>query len=188
MEKDDKKLIEDFLDGDTQAFALLVEHNIKLVYRYVFRMTKNTEDAEDITQETFVKIWRNLHKFDFDKNFRTWILGIAHNTAIDTLRKRKSFAFSDFEIPDGADSISDTIADTAPLPPEIFARAEQRKLLDSALAQISPLYREILMLSLEEELTFNEIGIIFNKPLNTVKSQYRRALMTLRKILESSAQ
>lgn len=178
---EDKKLIEDYLGGDTGAFAVLVEYNLKLIYRYALRMTRDVEDAEDITQETFVKLWRNLHKFDLDKNFRTWLLGIAHNTAIDILRKKKDFVFSDFDNEVG--DFSETIVDPTPLPPEIFAQAEQKKLLDNALGQLSPASRETLTLYFESDLTFAEIGTIVNKPLNTVKSQHRRALSALRKIL-----
>lgn len=181
MEIDDKKLIADYLEGDTEALAILVERNLKLIYRYAFRMTRDVEDAQDITQETFVKLWRNIEKFDLDKNFRTWLLGIAHNTALDLLRKKKDFVFSDFDNETGG--FSETIVDPAPLPPEIFERAEKKELLDDALGQISPTYREILTLYYEEDLTFAEIGTILNKPLNTVKSQHRRALSALKKIL-----
>lgn len=181
MEDEDKKLIANYLEGDTEALAILVEHNLKLVYRYAFRITRDVEDAQDITQETFVKLWRNIRKFDLDKNFHTWLLSIAHNTAIDLMRKRKDFVFSDFDNETG--DFSETIADPAPLPAEIFERAEKKKLLDDALGQISPTYREILTLYYEEDLTFAEIGTILNKPLNTVKSQHRRALSALKKIL-----
>lgn len=180
METEDKKIIEDYLLGNTGAFEVLVERNLRLVYRYAFRMARDKEDAEDIAQETFAKLWRNMRKFDTDKNFRTWLLGIAHNTAIDLLRKRKDFVFSDFDNEGG--DFSETIVDPAPLPPEIFERAEKNKLLDDALGQISPASREILTLYYEEDLTFNEIGTILNKPLNTVKSQHRRALLALKKI------
>lgn len=182
MEAQDKKLIADYLEGDTDALALLIERNLKLVYRYAFRLARDAEDAEDITQETFVKLWRNIEKFDVNKSFRTWLLGIAHNTAIDLLRKRRAFVFSDFDNETG--DFSETIVDTAPLPPEIFERAEKKKLLDDALGQLSPTSREILALYYEEALTFNEIGTILNKPLNTIKSQHRRAMVALRKILE----
>lgn len=184
MEDEDKKLIAEYLAGDGEALAKLVEHNLKLIYRYAFRLARDEEDAEDITQETFVKLWRNIGKFDLDKNFRTWLLGIAHNTAIDLLRKKKVFVFSDFDNEGG--DFSETIADLTPLPPEIFARAEQKKLLDDALGQLSPASREILTLYYESDLTFAEIGAILNKSLNTVKSQHRRALQSLRKILESA--
>ncbi|MFZ2303379.1 MAG: RNA polymerase sigma factor [Minisyncoccia bacterium] len=184
MDTRDNELILGYIEGDTEALTEIVARNIGLVYRYALRMTKDIEQAEDITQETFVKLWRNIHKFDTEKNFRTWILGIAHNTAIDFLRKRKISVFSDFDTKDERNAITDTLADIAPLAPEIFEKEETKKLLDSALEQISPMHHEVLALYYEEDLTFNEIGEILNKPLNTVKSQYRRALEELRKILE----
>lgn len=186
METDDKKFIADYLHGDEDALALLFAGNLQLVYRFAYRLTRDAHDAEDITQETFVKLWRNLQKFDSDKNFKTWLLSIAHNTAIDVLRKRRNFVFSDFDTKDGGNSIVDTLADDMPLPPELFSRAEERGLLDVALGKLTPVYREILVLHHEDELTFNDIGIILDKPLNTVKSQYRRAILTLRSFLENT--
>lgn len=183
MEDEDKKLTASYLNGDTEALAKLVERNLGLVYRYGFRMTRNDEDAQDVAQETFVKLWRNIQKFDSSKNFRTWLLGIAHNTAIDLLRKKKDIIFSDVNNIEEGGSFEESIVDVAPLPLEVFEQAEQKKLLDNALGQISPASREVLILYHEENLTFAQIGAILNKPLNTVKSQYRRALVSLRKIL-----
>lgn len=186
MDTRDNELILEYIEGDTEALEEIVARNIGLVYRYALRMTMDVEQAQDITQETFVKLWRNIHKFDTERNFRTWLLGIAHNTAIDFLRKRKIFVFSDFNTRDDGNEIIDTLADTAPLPPELFEQAERKELLAHALEEISPMLREVLALYYEEGLTFNEIGEILNKPLNTVKSQHRRALEALRKILEGN--
>lgn len=185
MEVDDKKLIADYLEGDSEALTALIQHNLKLVYRFAFRMVGNQQDAEEITQDTLVKLWRNAKKFNPEQNFRTWLLSIAHNTAVDLLRKRKSFVFSDFDT-DERMSIEETIADPAPLPVEILMRAEEKMLLDKALAQISFTHKEVLILHYQEQLTFNEIGVIMNKPLNTVKSHHRRGLVALRKILEGA--
>lgn len=185
MEVDDKKLISDYLEGDSEALTALIQHNLKLVYRFVFRMVGDQQEAEEVAQDTFVKVWRNAKKYNPEQNFRTWLLSIAHNTAIDLLRKRRSFVFSDFNTEEGMD-IEETIADPAPLPVEILIQAEERKLLDGALAQLSLIHREVLILHYQEQLTFNEIGIILNKPLNTVKSHHRRALAALKKQLEGS--
>jgi RNA polymerase sigma-70 factor (ECF subfamily) len=184
MDPDDKKLVTDFLEGDSEALGGLLERYLNLVYRFAFRITRDSHDAEDVTQATFIKVWHNLHKFDVEKNFRTWLLSIAHNSAIDLLRKRKSFVFSDFDTLEGGNSITDALPDPTPLPPEIFSRAEDKKFLDSALSELSPAFQEILILHHEEGLTFSEISSIVSKPLNTVKSQYRRALLTLRRNLE----
>lgn len=185
MGVDDKKLISDYLEGDSEAFTALIQHNLKLVYRFAFRMVGNQQDAEEVTQDTLVKLWSNAKKYNSEQNFRTWLLSIAHNTAIDLLRKRKSFVFSDFDTDEGM-SIEETIADPEPLPVEILMRAEEKMLLDGALAQLSVSHREVLTLHYQEQLTFSEIGVIMNKPLNTVKSHHRRALVVLRKILEGA--
>lgn len=187
MEIENKKLVADFLAGDNKAFSQLLDHNLKLVYRFAYRLARNEADAEDIAQETFVKLWKNLAKFDQEMNFRTWLLHIAHNTAIDHLRKKRNFVFSDFDTPTGENSITDTLADPAPLPHELFVRAEEKKMLDDLLGKLTPVAREILTLHHEDGLTFNEISIIVGKSLNTVKSQYRRALLALRKLLEQAA-
>lgn len=185
MERDDKKLIADYLQGDSEAFALLIQRNLKLVYRFVFRMVVDPQDAEEITQDTFVKFWRNAKKFNPEQNFRTWLLSIAHNTAIDLLRKRKSFVFSDFDTEEGM-SMEESIPDPEPLPVEILIQAEEKKLLDDALAKLSLVHRGVLILHYQEQLTFNEIGLILNKSLNTVKSHHRRALAAMRKILNGA--
>ena len=184
MEPDDKQLLANFIEGDSTALSILIDRNLKLVYRFAYRLTHDVHDAEDITQETFVKLWRNAHKFDENKVFKTWLLSIAHNTAIDLLRKRKNFVFSDFDTALGGNSVTDTLIDFSPLPDEAYSRAEDKKMLDAALLELSPSYREILVLHHEEGLTFSEIGHIVDKPLNTVKSGYRRALLALRKVLE----
>lgn len=184
MENNDQQLVAEYLAGDKRALTELIEQNMTLIYRYALRLAQDSMSAEDITQETFVKLWRNLKKYNPQQSFRTWLLSIAHNTALDLLRKRKDFIFSELGDEVDGQGFAEMIPDPAPLPSEIFARAEQGKLLESALAQLSASSREIVILYHESGLTFAEIGVILGKPLNTVKSQYRRALLSLRKILE----
>ena len=183
MEITDKQLIDDYLNGNDAAFALLVQRQINPVYNFVYRLVRNTQDAEDITQETFVKMWKNLKRYNQDQNFKTWLFTIARNTAIDSLRKKKSFVFSDFEIADGKNPFLDTLADPAPLPDELAARAERQTLFGSALGKRSPAYQEVFTLHHDSDLTFDEISTRLGKSINTVKSQYRRALLTLRRLL-----
>jgi len=184
MEKNDQQLVAEYLAGDKQSLTELIDRHLAVVYRYALRLTRDPERADDITQETLVKMWKHLKKYDQDKSFRTWLLTIAHNTALDVLRKRKDILFSEMKSADEeGEGFSEMIADSAPFPLEIFERVEQKKLLDDALGKLSVSAREIITLHHEQELTFEEIGTILNKPLNTVKSQYRRALGTLRELL-----
>jgi RNA polymerase sigma-70 factor (ECF subfamily) len=137
-------------------------------------------------QETFFKVWKNLKKFRQGENFKTWIFTIARNTAIDFLRKRKEYVFSDFENAEGGNYVADTLTDPEPLPDALVETLEREKLLEELLSKISPQYREVLMLRYHEDLTFEEIGKVLDKPLDTVKSQHRRALIELRKIIKST--
>lgn len=172
LEKDEAELIND-----------LVKRHLKSVYNFALRFVNDREAAEDVAQETFIKVWKNLEQFETGRDFKTWLLAIAHNTAIDWLRKKHQIVFSDFENGDDDNSFADSISDPAPLPEEIMTRKETGQWLEKALAQLSPQNREILTLHYEQNLTFDEIGEIFNQPLNTVKSRHRRALVTLRKFL-----
>lgn len=179
----DDETIKKALAGDSEAFALLVETHLSSVYNFILRLVRNPEEAEDITQDVFVKVWRHLKKYREGANFKTWLFTIARNTVIDWSRKKKSFVFSDFEDGEGNNVLVDTLADLEPLPDEIFRRAEDEKFFDDLLAKLSPASREVLLLHYRESLTFDEIAGVVGKSLNTVKSQHRRALEILRKMM-----
>ena len=130
----------------------------------------------------FLRIWKNLKKYRKEENFRTWIFSIARNAAIDFLRKKKSIIFSDLENESGIPA-EEIFENSEPLPDEIISRAENKKILDKLMNKLSLFYREVLFLYYNNNFTFDEIGKIMNKPLNTVKSQHRRALIELKRLL-----
>jgi RNA polymerase sigma-70 factor, ECF subfamily len=163
--------------NENMNIELFFNQYLKSVYNYVFRIIPDKNEAEDITQEVFVKVWKNLGKVDPDKNFKTWIFAITRNTTIDWLRKRKNIHFSEEE------DFEENIPDIEPLPDEIFERKELGKELGGALLKIRPDFREIILLRYTEDFTFEEIAEITGKPLNTVKSHHHRALSALRKLL-----
>lgn len=182
MHKTDETLIAEYLAGEEEAFSLLVKRHLKMVYSFAARSVKS--DAEDITQEVFLKVWKNLANYDSqDAKFKTWLMRIARNTVIDALRKRKPFAFSELER-DGEDTFADA-PDQGPLPDEIVARAHDERRIEAALAEMPPLYREVLLLHYMSGLTFLEIGRVLNVPPNTARSRHRRALAHLRRNLEA---
>ncbi len=183
QERDDHTLIADYLEGDKSAIALLLQRHLKHVYNFAVRLSGDPLMAEDIAQETFVKVWRNLKKYRKGENFTTWLFAIARNTTIDHLRKKRSVPFSYFEKEEGENFVVENFADDSPTPEELFILREQKELVDTLLQKVSPAQREVLILHEGENMTFDEIGKILNKPLNTVKSQHRRALIELRKIM-----
>src|SRR3989344_9125014 len=151
MERNDQKLIVDYLNGDDGAIAFLIDRHLKGVFNFIRRLAGNREEAEDITQETFLKMWRNLKKYRLGDNFKTWLFTIARNTAIDYMRKKRNFAFSDFENDEGENALTESLTDLEPLPDEIFARAEEKNSLKNALNKLSPPHRETLLLHYNEQ-------------------------------------
>ncbi len=177
----DAELMAEYLSGDEEALNMVISNNLSLVYSAVYFMIGNQGDAEDVTQETFLKLWKNAGKYKKEKSFRAWLLTIARNTARDFLRKRKNFVFSDFEKEDGSNLFVENLSDQEPLPDEIFWREENKKIMEEALTKLSFAEREVVVLRYTSNMTFEEIGEIVGRPLDTVKSQHRRALIQIKK-------
>ncbi len=178
-QSDDIQLVKKYLEGDTEIFKIIVARHLKPIYNFVYRLSGQPEEAQDITQDVFIKIWKNLKKFDPTQSFKTWIFTIARNTTIDWLRKKRYFVFSDFDKEDN-DSFESSLPDNTPLPDELFQRKESAAELEKILSTTPLQHRTIILLHHIDELTFEEIATILRKPMNTVKSQYRRAMTALK--------
>ena len=163
----------------------IIRKFLPIVYNFVYRLARDKSLAEDITQETFIKVWKNLSKLDPERDKRPWILSIARNTTIDWLRKKQPLTFSQLSNDEDQD-FSEQIADLGPWPDELFARQELGQLLANALDELPPVYREVVVLHQEGDLSLEEVSQVVGRPLNTVKSQYRRALLRLRGILAAA--
>ncbi len=181
----DRDLIRNYLKGDEQSFTVLVGRYLDIVYKFSFRYLGNAGDAEDAVQEVFVKAWRHIKKFDPEKNFLTWLLAIAKNTAIDFLRKKKPAPFVDFEDENGL-GIPEIIPDSADLPEAIFEKQELKSRVHAALAKMPPNYRMVLYLHYDDHLNLNEIAESLGEPVNTIKSRHRRGLLMLKSFLQES--
>ena len=186
MEHSDDELILQYRGGDTKAFDELVLRYLDPIYGFARRMTGNPSEAEDIAQETFVKVWKMLSHYRTTNTFKSWVFAIARNTAIDKLRKKKIPVFSDYETAEGKNSVTDTATDPDTIPDMLIEKAENKKLLDGALDELLAIDREIMVLHYSENMTFEAIGKLLKKPLNTVKSRHRRALERLRNYFEKS--
>ncbi len=181
MDVSDEDLIQAYLDGDEQSLVVLVERHFAGMYSYVFRFVRNTAEAEDIVQDVFIKVWKQLHRFQPGTGLRPWLFRIARNTAIDHLRKKKSIPLSFFEH-DGNEAVFvDADNDVV----EQSIAREEKAVLVAAVEELPLHYREILLLRAEEQLTFEEISATVGKPLNTVKSLYRRGLLQLHQIINA---
>jgi RNA polymerase sigma-70 factor (ECF subfamily) len=175
---EDQKLIKQYLKGDEKSLELLIEKYLKMIYGFVYKNVGSVSDAEDITQEIFVKIWKNIKKFDQNKNFKPWLFQIAKNTSIDFLRKKKTIPFSRFENDKGQNILIDTLADDQP---DLMNEISDKKVLNSAIKILSTKEQLIIKLRHDEGRSFQEIADHLKESINTVKSRYRRALVNMRK-------
>ncbi len=162
--------------GDVAARNWIVERWTGPVFRFCRRMLMSDEDAGDATQETLVKVIRNLDRYDLERPFATWVFGIARNTCIDEHRRRKRRPW---------DEAPGDIADVAsPTPLQDASRIQQAELLEGALAELPPMYREILVLYHFEHRKYTEIADSLEVPLGTVLNRIFRARRKLRTLYE----
>ena len=180
----DEELVKVYLDGDKENFDEIVNRYLKMIYNFIYRFVGNEKLAEDITQETFIKVWKNLKKFDTTKSFKTWVYSIAKNTAIDYLRKRKDIPISMFDNESGKNIIEDTLTDEELKADEIYIMAENKKQVESVLTKLSAIQKEVVILKYVNELSLSEVSEALNIPRETIKSHHRRALIKMKKLLE----
>ena len=191
-EKSDSEIIELYKNGEKELFRDLINRYTPPLFNFTARLT-GQDNAPDVMQEVFIKAWKNIKKFDSQKaSFKTWIFTIARNTTTDFLRKsgsasggKKSILFSDINenVDEDENSFEENIESEDLLPDEALQKLEDIETLNKTLEKLRPEYREVLVLYYQEEMTFGEIGEILSKPTNTIKSQHRRAILELRKII-----
>lgn len=160
--------------GDPRGQAWLVHRWQAPVYRYVRRMMGTDEDARDVAQDTLVKMLRKIDQYDSHYAFSTWVFGIARNTAIDELRRRKRRSWEE----------PGDVVDPSSSPAQEVAESERAELLDGALQRLAPLYREVLVLYHFEHLKYAEIAQTLDIPIGTVMNRIFRARHKLRDIYE----
>src|SRR3989344_4768476 len=167
VNRSDSQLITDYLAGNEKSLEVLFERYLKPIYSFTYRYIGGGQDSEDVTQEVFVKVWRNLKKFDQEKSFKTWIFSIAKNASLDYLKKKKAVPFSEFDTEEGGNRLTDTLADPSPLPLELLEKAGMERMLNEAMEKLSPQYRMVLFLRYNDHFNFREIAESFGEPLHT---------------------
>ncbi len=186
MNKTDEQLVKDYLNGDKNSFTEIVNRYLKSIYNFSYRLIGGQKEAEDTTQEVFLKTWKNIKKFDTKKNFKTWVFSIAKNTCIDYLRKRKDIPMSMFDNEDGGNVIEDNLIDVELKADELFALAQNKKHIETIMSGLSITQKEVIVLKYVNEMSLSEVAEIMNIPTDTAKSHYRRALIKMRKLLNFS--
>jgi RNA polymerase sigma-70 factor (ECF subfamily) len=163
------RLVAQALSGSQAAVEQIVRRYQRPVIRLIARITGDPALAEDLAQDTFVKAFRNLAAFDTTRRLSSWLFRIAHNTALDALRRARPVIMPLDPIPAaGRDP-------AAPAVPDPVEQDALRSALEEALAQVRPEYRAAVTLRYEEGLSFDEIGRILAIPAATARSHVHRA-------------
>jgi RNA polymerase sigma-70 factor, ECF subfamily len=161
--------------GDPAAFAPVVARYRYRLYRYLLRLTRDRAAADDLFQQTWLQVVRHIARYDPRKNFDAWLFSIAHNAAMDFVRRRREESLDEaFDPPQ-----------IAPNPLDRLLAAERAARVAGGLASLPAAHREVLTLRFEEDMKLEEIAEVVGAPLPTVKSRLRRGLERLRERLRS---
>ena len=172
--------------GDLDALTELVEEHQVRLYRYLLRLVREPATAEDLFQQTWIKVMEKIESYDPRRDFTPWLLTVARNLALDHLRRYRPESL-DEPLPSG-----DSMAELLPTSEEDqggrLLAGERAELLAGALLQLPVVYREVLTLRFEEDLKLEQIAVLLTIPLSTVKSRLRRGLEGMRKLLATDLQ
>ena len=169
----DEEIIKKIKNWEKKLFEEIVERYWdKMFYYAYYQFNFSKEDAENIAQEIFLKVWNNLDKFDYNKNFNGWLYRLAHNLILDNLKKKKP------------NIVEEDVADLNLTDNTKTTDDYKRNLLKTLLNRLEPKYKEVIILYYFEEKDYNEIAQIFWTTKNTVWSWLKRAKDKLKEIIE----
>ncbi|HHW98083.1 MAG TPA: sigma-70 family RNA polymerase sigma factor [Firmicutes bacterium] len=188
----DEHLVEQFLQGNMSAFEELVIRYEQKVFQLAFRLSGNPDDASDLAQEAFLKVYKSLEQWRGKATFSTWLYRIVTNTFLDDMRKRKRrplVALSlDASIPTEDGEVLREFPSTDPSPEQEYLQRELQQIVLTALSELAPDYRVVLALRDIQGHTYEEIAQITQLNIGTVKSRISRARAAMRKKLLETEQ
>jgi len=186
MEISDAAVVAQVLAGDRDAFRLLVDRHTRSIYSVAYRMTGNQHDAEEILQETFLRAYKSLHRFELRSSFSTWLYRIAVNRCLDFLKAKKMIEV--YQIADNPDSEEKTremqIATTNPGPERLLLSAEARQKVSQAISLLSPAERLAFTMRHMEGKSIEEISKALDVRASAAKNSIFRAVQKIRQELE----
>ncbi|MFA4015659.1 MAG: hypothetical protein RUDDFDWM_000750 [Candidatus Fervidibacterota bacterium] len=177
------ELIEACIRGDELAWRKLIESFHKCVYSTAYHMLYNHEDALDVVQDVFIKVFEGLRKFRRGSSLSTWIYRICINVCLDRLRRRREMLMSSLNDEEREGLIE--LPDPSPSPEEVVEKNELKELVRNAINSLPAHMRAVVVLCDLEGLSYDEVAKILGVPVGTVKSRLNRARLSLRNMLQS---
>jgi RNA polymerase sigma-70 factor (ECF subfamily) len=188
-EQQTTQLLHRCLAGDSSAWEEIVRLHNRRIYNLCYRFTNSAQDAQDLTQDVFVRVYRTLASYNVAKGaFSTWLTTLTRNLLVDHFRRTKQERITDsidagLRDEEDSMSVSDRLEDSAPAPDDRLASKETQKLVQQALARLSPELREAVILRDLQDFDYKEIAQILRVPEGTVKSRINRGRMELARLL-----
>jgi len=178
----DAELVRSAITGREASFEELVRRYQRPIASYVYRMLSDYDASLDVTQEVFIKVYNSLERYSCDYKFSTWLYRIAHNAAIDHLRRNSVTTQSlETENPGGAYQLQ--IESPRPTPEQDRERSEWRTEIEAIVKRLPEAYRELILLRHSRDLSYDEIAEVTGLPLGTVKNRLFRAREMMRGLL-----
>ena len=180
----DLKLIRRCKRGEEAAFKEVLSRYRTPIYNLCWRMTRHDEDARDLAQEVFIKVFRLLDRYDEQYAFSSWLFRIATNHCIDHLRRQR-LRFLSLERDGGIDDddVEMQIPGDGPGPDVVLERREAMEKLEEVISELPPHYRVITLLRHDQQLSYEEIAEALQLPLGTVKARIHRARNMIQQLL-----
>lgn len=186
METEESQIARGLRQRDPDVLDALVEQYQHRLLRYLLHLTGNRAVAEDLFQETWLRVLEKGHQYDGRNRFVTWLLAIAHNVGIDYLRKRNPASLDAMSDPEDGAPFEPPAGGPSPLD-EAMTNQQQERFAE-ALQQVPPLFREVLVLRFQEQLKLDEIAKLVRIPVATVKTRIYRGVQALRPAIKGGLQ
>ena len=187
-DESDEGLLLTARDGSMRAFETLVKRYEMPLFRFCRRMLQNADDADDAFQETFLRVYRHMDRFQAGSRFRPWVYHIAANLCRDTLRKRKRQLRREAKSNPKGNAEVETVESTAAGPRDEAIASETAERLEAAIARLHPKHRAVFLMARYEGLPYSEIAHALRLPMGTVKSRMNKAVSELLSDLQEESQ
>ena len=184
-EATDSELVEMIINVTPRAYRQIIKRYQTKLFSYLYRLIGNREETEDLLQNVFVKVYNNLDRFDRRKKFSSWIYRIAHNEAVNFLKKKGKKKFISLEdITTSKDKLEISTSEKSPA--DSWIKKELKKEVEMAMEKLPAKYKEVLILRYFLDKSYGEMSEILGKPVNTVGTLLNRAKKKLLQVLGRS--
>ena len=180
----DEELVDRVKSGDIDAFEEIIAKYEKRVFGLIYNMLKNDNDIEDIAQDIFIKVYKNIDKFHGNSSLYTWIYRIATNMCLDYMKKKKNVIYIDEKVQLDDGEVELQLPSDEKLQEELYEEKEMKQKLNKAIDKLPDKQKAMIILRDIKGLSYEEISEVLEIKLGTVKSQINRARLKLKEILE----